>query len=182
MIITYFISFYISMPIDFKLLIKNVKTLNLIQVKDKLNISKENVLSIDKKCFYRSFTRYINSQNREKSNLFIINLINDLSTELSKFYLYNTNKSKYKKEELNINNFNEYDEYYKLYKKIQDSILLLRETYKDDKLFVKKLNHTYNRVDALNPYYRSDTLPLQSKYCSSYTSYQNYNDDNDDNY
>ena len=151
------------MPINFSLLIKNVDTLNSIEINDKLNLicienSEEKILTIEKPYFFRSIVRSFRYKNKEKLNLFIINLIQNLSIELSKFYLFSINKSKYSFDNINIKNFLEYDEYFEKFNKIKDSLLILQDTYKDDKEYLRKLKLNYNLVESNNPNYNSFSI------------------------
>ena len=142
---------------NFVLLISNVNLFNSIKEDDKLIIN-DNKLMIDEPYLLRPIVRYFYSNNREKSHKFIIKLIDDLSVELAKFYIYNINKSKFSPDEINIKDFNEYDDYFIRYKKMKESINILSETYKKDKSFSKKLKLTCDLIDKLNPHYRGSSL------------------------
>lgn len=142
----------------FKLLIKNVNLFNSIKEGDKLIINSDNELVIDEPYFFRPIVRYFYSNNREKSHKFIAKLIDDLSVELAKFYIYSINKSKFSSDEINIKDFKEYDDYFIRYKKMKESINILSETYKKDKSYSRKLKLTCDLIDKLNPPYRSSNL------------------------
>lgn len=100
-------------------LISNVNLFNSIKEGDKLIIN-DNKLIIDEPYFFRPIVRYFYSNNREKSHKFIIKLINDLSVELSNFYINSINKSKFFSEE--------FDDYFLRYKKMKESIESLRDS------------------------------------------------------
>ena len=139
----------------FKLLIKNVNLFNSIKEGDKLIINSDNELVIDEPYFFRPIVRYFYSNNREKSHKFIAKLIDDLSIELAKFYIYSINQSKFSSDEINIKDFNEYDDYFIRYKKMKYSINIISETYKKDKSYSRKLKLTCDLIDKLNPPYRN---------------------------
>ena len=138
-------------------LISNVNLFNSIKEGDKLIIN-DNKLIIDEPYFFRPIVRYFYSNNREKSHKFIIKLIDDLSVELAKFYIYSINKSKFSSDEINIKDFEEFDDYFLRYKKMKESINILSETYKKDKAYSRKLKLTCDLIDELNPHYRSSNL------------------------
>ena len=142
---------------DFNLLINNIRTLNLLKEGDKIIIKDDNIY-IEKPSYYRPLSRYFNNQTREKTNLFLIKIINKLSLELTKYYFYSINQSKYEKNILNVKNQQEYDEFLKLYLSIKESIKTLSNTYKKDKEFSRKLILNINLVDSNHPNYRKLNL------------------------
>lgn len=138
---------------EFQLLTYNLLILNSVIPGDKLSII-NNRLYIDEVSLFRPFYRYFYSQNREKTHVFIINLINNMANELSKFYLLTTNKSKLNINNLNIKNLADYNYYLLEFKNIKNSLKNLSKSYENDKLFSRKLLLNCNLIDELDPEHR----------------------------
>lgn len=135
---------------DFEKLIDNIIVFNSIVYNDKLCIF-DGRLTIQESSIYRPLYRYYYSQTREKTHLFLINMIKNMSDELCKFTFLLNNKSKYKIKNLNIKNLQEYNYYLSEYLKLKNSVEILAETYKLDKTFKKKMMLNINLIDDYNP-------------------------------
>ena len=123
---------------DFDTLVDNICVFNSIIIRDKLSIY-GNKLYIDEFTMFRPIFRFFNNQNKEKTNSFLIKLIQDMYNELSKFYLLINNKSSYNWNELNIKNLAEYRYYLSEFLNMKNSIEILSDTYKYDISFSKKI-------------------------------------------
>lgn len=139
---------------EFDLLKKNIQTLNSIETYDKLCIFNEE-LFINKYSIFRPIYRFFTFQNKEKTHLFIIKLINNLSDELSKFYNKENNRSSLTYDEINIKTDFEYNKLYNEFLKMKESIVYLKLTYKLDRVFVRKLNLSINLIEEKKPNHRA---------------------------
>tara|TARA_Y100000813_G_C24119644_1_gene331983 strand:+ start:504 stop:947 length:444 start_codon:yes stop_codon:yes gene_type:complete len=139
---------------EFDLLKKNIQTLNSIDINDKLCIFNEE-LFINKYSIFRPIYRFFTFQNKEKTHLFIIKLINNLSDELSKFYNIENNRSSLSYDEINIKTDFEYNKLYNEFLKMKESIVYLKLTYKLDRVFVRKLNLSINLIEEKKPNHRA---------------------------
>ena len=139
---------------EFDNLKKNIYTLNSIEIYDKLCIFNEE-LYINKYSMFRSIYRFFRCQNKEKTYLFIIKLINNLSDELTKFYNIDNNRSSLSYDEMNIKTDFEYNELFNEFLRIKESITTLKYTYKKDIVFYRKLNLLINLIEEKKPNYRS---------------------------
>jgi len=139
---------------EFDLLKKNVHTLNSIEKYDKLCIFNEK-LFINKYSIFRPIYRFFTCQNKEKTHLFIIKLINNLSDELSKYYNLENNRSSLSYDEINIKTDFVYNELYNEFLKIKESIVTLKLTYQKNREFVKKIDQSIILIEEKKPNYRS---------------------------
>lgn len=135
---------------NFKKLMDNIVIFNSIVYNDKLCIF-EGRLTIQESNINRPLYRYFYSQTREKTHLFLISMIKNMSDELCKFNFLLKNKSKYKINNLNIKNLQEYNYYLSEYLNLKNSVETLAETYKFDKTFKKKMMLNINLIDDYNP-------------------------------
>lgn len=139
----------------FHVLVKNILVLNSVKVGDKLIINSSNNLLIDPPFILRSFFRSCSPQSREKTHLFIIDLILKISKELTKYLYFHHNQSNYSIDQLYIKNWEDFDFYLSEMKNISKSIDILSETYKRDKTFIRKFKLNKNLIDEMNPNYQS---------------------------
>lgn len=134
-------------------LINNIDRFNTIKINDKLKIT-DGILIIDKKNYFRSISRFLNGINREKIYLFIHLMINDINIELERFRIFRTKKSKFRIEEINIRTVDEYFRVFNKLEKMTSSINKLKETYKKDHTYIRKLDLLKLKLLETNPDYK----------------------------
>lgn len=134
-------------------LINNIDRFNTIRINDKLKIT-NGILIIDKKNYFRPISRYLNGINREKIYLFIFLMINDIKIELERFRIFRTKRSQFRLEEINIRTVDEYFRVFNKLDKMTSSINKLKETYKKDNTYRRKLDLLKLKLLETNPDYK----------------------------
>lgn len=134
-------------------LINNIDRFNTIRINDKLKIT-NSILIIDKKNYFRPISRYLNGINREKIYLFIHLMINDINIELERFRIFRTKRSQFRLEEINIRTVDEYFRVFNKLDKMTSSINKLKETYKKDITYRRKLDLLKLKLLETNPDYK----------------------------
>ena len=138
---------------NFDEIVKNLNTLNKIQINDKV-IIKDNLLYIDKYSLCRPLLRTLNRQNREKFYLFLIKLIDELVINLDYYIEYkNIKDNKWKLP--NIKNFQTFLDIQNKLLNLVNAIDNLKKTYNTDIEYCRKINLLKERINRTNPEYYS---------------------------
>ena len=134
-------------------LINNIDRFNTIKVNDKLKIT-NGILIIEKKNYFRPISRFLSGMNREKIYLFIFLMINEINIELERFRIFKTKRSHFRLEEINIRTVDEYFRVFNKLEKMTSSINKLKETYKKDNTYRRKLDLLKLKLLESNPDYK----------------------------
>lgn len=138
---------------DFYILKENLNTMSRIRINDKLIIC-DNVIKINKPSLFRPLYRFVLKQNRVKTNIFLIKLIDAVIWEMDNFITSKDLKNPliFKSQ---IKNKSEYIEFQSIMDQLKLSISKLSVTYRYDSCYVKQLNSLIDRVNKVNPEYYS---------------------------
>ena len=134
-------------------LINNIDRFNTIKINDKLKIT-DGILIIDKKHIFRPISRLLNGINREKIYIFIFLMFKDTNIELERFRIFRTKNSQFRLDEINIRTVDEYFRILNKLDKMTSSINKLKETYKKDNIYRRKLDLLKLKLLETNPDYK----------------------------
>tara|TARA_B100001248_G_scaffold249870_1_gene223398 strand:+ start:42 stop:551 length:510 start_codon:yes stop_codon:yes gene_type:complete len=135
---------------EFKLLVRNLETINELKLYDKISINK-NVLSINKYSLCRPMKRMYSGQNRENLYLYLIKIIDDIVRHLEYFVEYKSLKCQEGRNIPKISSFDKYLEIQRKYLNIKNIVDILGKTYESDKEYCRKLYLLKERIDKTDP-------------------------------
>ena len=130
---------------NFKKIIYNLDTLDKIEEGDKL-IIREDILIINLNSHNRYLYRYLNSQGREKTHIFLIKLFDFFFLEIDKYNNYKRGISKLNINEINIIDEREYNNLIDKKNNAKIGLNKLKSTYKKDKYFTRKLDLLLQKI------------------------------------
>ena len=138
---------------DFKTLKENLNTISKIRINDKLIIC-DNVVKINRPTLFRPLYRFVFKQNRVKTNIFLIKLIDAVIWEMDNFITSRDLKNPiiFKSQ---IKSQCEYIEFQSIMDQLKLSVSKLIITYRYDSFYVRQLNSLIDRINKVNPEYYS---------------------------